>query len=853
MLMHDLLLLANNSSFINHFNLCVSMKKLLVLFFLCLMAVAARAEIVVYTFNPAESPITPAASPLVIDYGDVMFSVSNGYLTGTQCRVYKNETLTITSSVGPIVRIELDCVGANDEQYGPGNFTVDQGEYAARDNMGIWSGASSAVVLTATFGQVRIVMARAYVDTGYDSLKAPVITPAGGVYSAPVEVTITGNSDATIHYTLDGSDPTADSAQYTGPFMVSDDTVVKAVQILDGEMSQVAVAEYRFEDAVQVSGISEYQALPDGTRVYFTSPVTVLAQYRYRLYVTDGTGCALFYGDSGQEYNNGDVIPAGFTGIKVTYDGEPELTELNGFKPAMGYNLVNVERISPDQVDHDMFAHYVCIENVSLTQVGNYKYIATDADGNQCTVYYGSMGANAPSYLNTFYNIYGIVGSFKQGDEIIYELLPTEYISAERFGLGDLEGLPSNTELAMGYNAIVLWQKGNYLYLKDDTGYGLVYGNVGQNYVQGDVIPMGYGGKVIYYKGKPELSTPSGFQPPIDHVMVVPERYRCADVGSPIWGHFVLLENVMIDTYNNKLTDSSGSCDFYNYTFGADMPTNLNVPHDVYGIVGVFNDYQILPCYFDQPPVQDTIHVSCLDELYVLDQGVKAIFDKPLTVIYQNGYHLYARDENGQYALLYGHMSDHFVNGDRIIGNASWEFYNRYIRELYPDGDWHKVGHGPAVKPIEGIVEELDFSMVHSYVSFNDVSITLNENGYTFTLTDDTEDLVVYDLFSVEVGKFVDLMELHDVNCDGEVNIADINMVISAILSGQRAPARIDAGEDLSGSFDVRGFMTIFSGELELYPIEILPHADRHQCDVNGDGELNIADVNSLISLILAQ
>jgi len=96
-------------------------------------------------------------------------------------------------------------------------------------------------------------------------------------------------------------------------------------------------------------------------------------------------------------------------------------------------------------------------------------------------------------------------------------------------------------------------------------------------------------------------------------------------------------------------------------------------------------------------------------------------------------------------------------------------------------------------------------------------------------------------------------MELHDVNCDGEVNIADINMVISAILSGQRAPARIEVGDDLSGSFDVRGFMTIFSGELELYPIEILPHADRHQCDVNGDGELNIADVNSLISLILAQ
>ena len=50
-----------------------------------------------------------------------------------------------------------------------------------------------------------------------------------------------------------------------------------------------------------------------------------------------------------------------------------------------------------------------------------------------------------------------------------------------------------------------------------------------------------------------------------------------------------------------------------------------------------------------------------------------------------------------------------------------------------------------------------------------------------------------------------------DVNCDGEVNIADVNAVIAMILSGKPE----DSG------------------------------------DVNGDGEVNIADVNTVIDLIL--
>ena len=55
-----------------------------------------------------------------------------------------------------------------------------------------------------------------------------------------------------------------------------------------------------------------------------------------------------------------------------------------------------------------------------------------------------------------------------------------------------------------------------------------------------------------------------------------------------------------------------------------------------------------------------------------------------------------------------------------------------------------------------------------------------------------------------------------DVNGDGEVNIADVNLVLSLILSGSTDDPKLAAA------------------------------------DVNGDGEVNIADVNRIIDIILS-
>ena len=70
-------------------------------------------------------------------------------------RIYKNQTLTITSTVGNIVSVEFTCTANDDAKYGPGCFTVDGGSYTYSGAVGTWTGSASKVVFTASSDQVR--------------------------------------------------------------------------------------------------------------------------------------------------------------------------------------------------------------------------------------------------------------------------------------------------------------------------------------------------------------------------------------------------------------------------------------------------------------------------------------------------------------------------------------------------------------------------------------------------------------------------------------------------------------------------------------------------------------------------
>ena len=70
-------------------------------------------------------------------------------------RVYKGETLTITSTVGNIVSVEFTCTANDDEKYGPGCFSWSTGDYSYSGAVGTWTGSATSVEFVASTNQVR--------------------------------------------------------------------------------------------------------------------------------------------------------------------------------------------------------------------------------------------------------------------------------------------------------------------------------------------------------------------------------------------------------------------------------------------------------------------------------------------------------------------------------------------------------------------------------------------------------------------------------------------------------------------------------------------------------------------------
>lgn len=804
------------------------MRKLFTLLTLCLLASAAWAGDVEFVAGVDNGNSPGERAPYTIEKEGVKIEVSDGLANTNQYRMYKGSTTTISSTAGAITKIVFECTANDDAQYGPGCFTATPGDYSYSGKIGTWTGSAESIVFTAATNQVRAT--KITVTTSASGLAAPAFSPKAGTYYEPFKVTITcASQGAKIYYTTDGNDPTTASTQYTAPIQVNGDMTIKAISALNGKTSEVATAKYVITTPVVVNSIAEFQALADNTAAKFANPVYALAQNKGYLYVKDNTGYALFYGDCGQSYVNGDKIPAGFCGTKTTYAGEPEFQWLEGFKAAEGNTPIAPVELPADQVGHGTFGQYVVMYGVTITLNEDGKnYTLTDKNGKTCAVYFGNMGASVPTNLSGSYNVKGIVGSYGNTNTI-YQLLPTEVtpVFDHPVGLGDLGDLPDDTETAviLTYEATVLGQSGSYLYLMDETGYGLVYGSCGKTYKQGDVIPGGYSGIKKTYDMEPELTFVkdgiqlSGFGNSIRNIGE-PEPEAIAtlkEVNHDNWGKYIKIK-VKVNTGNQTFEDEQGNTIGYYDRFGCAFPTDGDF-HEVHAIVGSYKtNYQLLPVKFkiDIVPVL----VSSIYELYALPEGGYGEFTTPLTAVYQcpTKPYLYVQDATGKVSLVYGSVPEQFVNGDIIKkgATATWSLYpktNGYQQMVPLEGTFVKDGHGAAVKPITITIEDISQNNVHGYLRLEEMTITPTDDPKKFNMVDvDDEKILLFNQFVMELPEF-----------------------------------------DPNTTYDVEGFLSIYNGEREIFVNKVEKHGqgDWLKGDVNGDGSVNITDINVLISIIL--
>ncbi len=439
--------------------------------------------------------------------------------------------------------------------------------------------------------------------------------------------------------------------------------------------------------------------------------------------------------------------------------------------------------------------------------------------------------------------------------------------------LCDMQSLLDGKSYLSSHELVVLRQARYYLFVKDRLAecYGLVHGDVGQTYAQGDVIPGGWGGRMTTYYGEPQLMSAIGFKPAVDNIEVLPEEITPGDVGHDYWAHYVVLRNVMISDDGRKVTDEDGNeAPIYKWTYGVDppeLPDDLSVPYDVYGIVESFSTgygssseyiYEILPIRYGRANLAGT--VCCLEDLLELyPQNRPVEFSCPLIVINQYRNYLYFKDTCGQFGMMYGNMvGGPFENGDSIIGRAYWTT-DQDVPQLGADDEWQLVGHGPAVQPLPAAIEDMTEDYVHSYLCFNDVEIFEEDNQfYIEGLWGDR--LPLYNRFQIELPPQNPLDDSGGIYPwgDDEVTIATINTLIDQILSGDyEYVTRWTPPDGYNGflTYDVTGFLTIYDGTLQLCPNEVDFHGWTKKrvlkWDINMDGEVNLADVNAVFGLIL--
>ena len=116
------------------------------------------------------------AAAFKVSKNGVALAVTKGcigtYNNENHYRIYKNETLTITSTVGNIVSVEFTCTANDDAKYGPGCFTVADGDYSYSGAVGTWTGSANEVVFTASTNQVRAsqIVVKVATSTGVEDV-----------------------------------------------------------------------------------------------------------------------------------------------------------------------------------------------------------------------------------------------------------------------------------------------------------------------------------------------------------------------------------------------------------------------------------------------------------------------------------------------------------------------------------------------------------------------------------------------------------------------------------------------------------------------------------------------------------
>lgn len=126
------------------------------------LSVQAKITVVdknVTTVTISYSDLTETAAGAVNqEVKGIKIEISTGIVSTDNFRVYKGQTLKLTSNIGLMTKVVFTCIANGEAKYGPGNFTGNNNYTAGKKETGTWelAAGASSLTLTASKNQVRI-------------------------------------------------------------------------------------------------------------------------------------------------------------------------------------------------------------------------------------------------------------------------------------------------------------------------------------------------------------------------------------------------------------------------------------------------------------------------------------------------------------------------------------------------------------------------------------------------------------------------------------------------------------------------------------------------------------------------
>lgn len=258
------------------------------------------------------------------------------------------------------------------------------------------------------------------------AVNVPVFNKTTGNYAESFQLTISGDEGATIYYTLDGTEPSTASTQYTQAINITTTTTVKAIAVKGEDQSAVVSATYTFP--TEISNLSELNTLEDETFIKITNAITVIFADNYNsVYVQDENGYSLIYDydfAKTEGLTNGTTL-SNLIGTKDSHNGGAQITNIENYVLGTGSAIAPTTVTSIAATDINK---YVQFENVEFDKAYNLSTRGKTAKlTNGVTVYTNFSNLNLGSVeANQAYDVAGFVSVYENNAQL-YPISITEH------------------------------------------------------------------------------------------------------------------------------------------------------------------------------------------------------------------------------------------------------------------------------------------------------------------------------------------------------------------------------------------------------------------------------------------